>query len=194
MTNASTTPAPSTARRAAVLLAVAALAACGKGGSDGAERGSAARQRTEQHEQPPVGLTTASATPTAHGDAARDTFTVTTWKSPTCGCCKAWVEHMEQSGFRVVAIDTSDVDAVKRRHGVRPEHGSCHTATVGGYVLEGHVPAADVRRLLAERPNVTGLAVPGMPQGSPGMETGMKDPYEVLAFTRGGATSVFARH
>jgi len=133
-------------------------------------------------------------TSSAAAPVARDSMTVTVYKSPTCGCCSAWVDHLRASGFQVVAIDTDDVDAVKRQHGVRADHASCHTALVGGYVLEGHVPAADVRRLLAERPAVTGLAVPGMPQGSPGMETGMKDPYDVVAFTRDGATSVFARH
>lgn len=134
-------------------------------------------------------------TTTAAAPVARDSMTVTVYKSPTCGCCSAWVDHMRASGFQVVAIDTDDVDAIKRQHGVHADHASCHTALVGGYVLEGHVPAADVRRLLAERPAVTGLAVPGMPAGSPGMEVGgMKDPYDVVAFTRDGATSVFAKH
>lgn len=126
--------------------------------------------------------------------ATRDTAVVTVYKSPTCGCCTAWVDHMRASGFRVAAIDTNDVDAVKRQHGVAAEHGSCHTALVGGYVLEGHVPASDVRRLLAERPAITGLAVPGMPAGSPGMEGPVSEPYRVIAFTRGGGTSVFAKH
>jgi hypothetical protein len=101
---------------------------------------------------------------------------------------------MRESGFDVVAIDTNDVDPVKREHGVRPEHASCHTAIVGDYVLEGHVPAADVRRLLAERPAVTGLAVPGMPMGSPGMEGPRRDRYDVLAFQRDGGVSVYAEH
>lgn len=120
--------------------------------------------------------------------------TVTVYKSPTCTCCTAWVDHLKQSGFAVVAIDTTDVDAVKQRFGVAREHAACHTAVVGGYVVEGHVPAQDIRRLLAEKPAITGLAVPGMPVGSPGMEGAYRQAYEVLAFTRGKSTSVFARH
>lgn len=119
---------------------------------------------------------------------------VTVYKSPTCGCCNAWVDHMRENGFRVVAVDTNDLDAVKASHGIRPEHGSCHTATVGDYVVEGHVPASDVRRLLSERPSVAGLAVPGMPMGSPGMEGPRSERYDVLAFERSGAARVFATH
>lgn len=132
-----------------------------------------------------------SATPRPTRDSAQ---VMTVYKSPTCTCCTAWVEHVRRNGFQVVAIDTTDLDEVKRRYGVAPEHAACHTATVGGYVVEGHVPAADIRRLLAERPSVTGLAVPGMPVGSPGMEGAYRHAYAVLAFTRGGPTSVFARH
>lgn len=132
-----------------------------------------------------------AATPRPASDSAP---AVTVYKSPTCGCCTAWVDHLKQNGFRVVAIDTTDVDAIKRRYGVAPEHASCHTATVGGYVVEGHVPAGDMRRLLAERPAVTGLAAPGMPAGSPGMEGPYKQAYEVLAFGKGRTATVFARH
>ena len=125
---------------------------------------------------------------------AADTTLVTVYKSPTCGCCKAWVDHLREHGFRVVAIDTTKLEGIKRQHGVSQQLTSCHTAIVGGYVVEGHVPAADIRRLLAERPRITGLAVPGMPQGSPGMETGVEEAYQVLAFTRDDETSVFATH
>lgn len=125
---------------------------------------------------------------------AADSIVVTVYKSPTCGCCTAWVEHLRKEGFRVVAIDTADIDAIKRRQGVTQELSSCHTAVVGDYVIEGHVPAADIRRLLAERPQIRGLAAPGMPQGSPGMETGVRDRYDVLSFTREGRTAVFATH
>lgn len=131
----------------------------------------------------------------AHAPAVpADSTTVTVWKSPTCGCCTKWVDHMREEGFTVVTIDTSDVNPVKRRHGVASDLGSCHTATVGGYVVEGHVPAADVRRLLAERPPVVGLAVPGMPTGSPGMEGPFSQKYDVIAFDRSGGRSVFASH
>lgn len=117
-------------------------------------------------------------------------------KSPACGCCTEWVEHMREEGFRVEVTDTPDVAAAKRRWRVPGDLGSCHTARVEGYVIEGHVPASDVRRLLAERPSeVLGLAVPGMPAGSPGMEVpGRDEPYQVIAFDGSGGRSVFARH
>lgn len=116
------------------------------------------------------------------------------YKSPTCECCHRWVEHMQASGFRVVVHDVADVAPIKRQHAIPDELGSCHTALMAGYVLEGHVPAADVKRLLRERPSIVGLAVPGMPAGSPGMEVGRIDPYDVLAVQRSGAPTVFARH
>lgn len=131
----------------------------------------------------------------AHAPAVpADSTTVTVYKSPTCGCCKEWEKHMRESGFTVVSHDTPDMNAVKQEHGITQDIGSCHTATVGGYVLEGHVPAADVKRLLAERPAVAGLAVPGMPMGSPGMEGIYKDKYNVVAFDRAGGRSVFASY
>ena len=154
----------------------------------------AACAREDAGDQSTATAATVSRSDSDGAPAVRDTTLVTVYKSPTCGCCTAWVDHMRASGFRVVAIDTNDVDTVKRRHGVAEEHGSCHTAVVGAYVLEGHVPAADVRRLLAERPAIAGLAVPGMPAGSPGMEGPVSEPYRVIAFTRGGGTSVFATH
>jgi hypothetical protein len=108
---------------------------------------------------------------------------VEVWKSPTCGCCKDWVAHLEANGFRTVVHDTGNTD-MRTRLGIAPQYGSCHTARVGGYAIEGHVPAADIRRLLKERPKAIGLAVPGMPVGSPGMDGpaygGHKDPYDVL--------------
>ena len=116
------------------------------------------------------------------------------YKSPTCGCCEKWVEHMKANGFRVVVHDTADVTPVKQRAGVTPQLASCHTAFIGGYAIEGHVPAEDVRRLLRDRPDVAGLAAPGMPNGSPGMEGMGRDPYDVVAFKRDGGTAVFASH
>ena len=120
---------------------------------------------------------------------------VTVYKSPTCGCCAAWVDHLRASGFTVETVDVADLDAVKRQYGIPDSLASCHTAVVGGYVVEGHVPAEDVRRLLAERPEAGGLAVPGMPVGSPGMEApdGRTEPYAVLLVDDGG-TTVFSRH
>lgn len=119
------------------------------------------------------------------------------YKSPTCGCCSAWVEHMARAGF---AVDAHDIDqdalyALKARSGITPELASCHTALVDGYVVEGHVPAEDVARLLAERPEAIGLSVPGMPIGSPGMEMGnQRDVFDTLMVMGDGSTEVFQRH
>lgn len=119
---------------------------------------------------------------------------VVVYKSQYCGCCGGWVEHMEANGFNVVTRNTEDMAAVKERLGVRPEHASCHTAVVDGYIVEGHVPADDVKRLLTERPKVAGVAAPGMPIGSPGMEQGdTKQPYDVVSFGPQGA-AVFSSH
>jgi hypothetical protein len=120
---------------------------------------------------------------------------VTVYKSPTCGCCKEWIKHMQANGFRVTAHDVADIMRYKTANGVPMMLGSCHTATVDGYVIEGHVPASDIKRLLKERPPVRGLAVPGMPVGSPGMEQGgRKDRYDVLTFDKQGNTTVYAHH
>jgi hypothetical protein len=119
---------------------------------------------------------------------------VTVYKSPTCGCCSAWVDHLRGSGFRVETVDVRDTGAVKRQYGIPDSLASCHTGVVDGYVVEGHVPATDVKRLIEERPEAGGLAVPGMPVGSPGMEQGdTTEPYEVLLMHDGEATA-FARH
>lgn len=119
---------------------------------------------------------------------------ITVYKSPSCGCCGKWVTHLQANGFTVETVDMRDLSLVKSMSGVTPPLASCHTAQVDGYVIEGHVPAGDIRRLLAERPDVKGLTVPGMPHGSPGMETGRKDPYQVLTFDEAGETRLFAKH
>jgi hypothetical protein len=120
------------------------------------------------------------------------------YKSPTCGCCKNWVDHVREAGFvaEVHDLPEEELQARKRKLGVGPRLASCHTAIVNGYVVEGHVPAADIQRLLRERPAVAGIAAPGMPVGSPGMEVpgGRKDKYDVVAFTKSGTTKVFASH
>ncbi|QQD20095.1 DUF411 domain-containing protein [Spongiibacter nanhainus] len=116
-------------------------------------------------------------------------------KSPTCGCCTEWVEHLRDKGFEVEARNRNDMHTVKAALGIAPRYASCHTATVGDYVIEGHVPAADVKRLLAEKPDALGLTVPGMPVGSPGMEMGDRvDNYSVLLLKRNGSSEVFSRH
>ena len=133
-----------------------------------------------------------SAAATASVEAAH----VVVHKSPSCGCCGLWVEHMQQAGFHVEVIDTDDLGPVKQRLGVPFGKGSCHTAEVGGYVVEGHVPAQDVLRLLAERPRARGLALPGMPLGSPGMEVpdGRVQPYTVELVAEDGSVTPFSQH
>ena len=122
---------------------------------------------------------------------------VDVWKDPNCGCCGDWVKHLEAEGFAVRVFATG-ADAARRRLGLPDAYASCHTALVDGYVLEGHVPATDIRRLLADKPKALGLAVPGMPVGSPGMDgpvyQGRRDPYEVLLVSRDGRAAVFASY
>ncbi|HYD96520.1 MAG TPA: DUF411 domain-containing protein [Noviherbaspirillum sp.] len=116
------------------------------------------------------------------------------YKTPTCGCCHLWVDHLRANGFTVTARDVSDTSPYRRKFGVPEELGSCHTGVVGGYAIEGHVPAQDIKRLLAEKPKAKGLAVPGMPMGSPGMEQGSrKDPYDVMLIQADGRHKVY-RH
>ena len=119
---------------------------------------------------------------------------VEVWKDPDCGCCKDWVSHLEANGFQVSVHDSGNVQA-RTRLGVPEKLGSCHTGQVGGYALEGHVPARDIKRLLKERPKAVGLAVPGMPVGSPGMDgpdyQGRKDPYDVLLIQANGSSKVY---
>ena len=118
--------------------------------------------------------------------------TIVVYKTAACGCCNGWVEHLEAAGFPVDARNVTDIMSVKRDGGVPVSMSSCHTAIVDGYVVEGHVPADQVKRLLAERPDIAGIAAPGMPIGSPGMEGPGAKPYQVLSFTRDGQAAVFA--
>jgi len=113
-----------------------------------------------------------------------------------CGCCLKWVEQMEKAGYKATVTESPEIEALKDEKGVPKAARSCHTAVIDGYVIEGHVPVADVKRLLQTRPKVAGLAVPGMPQGSPGMEvaSGVTEAFDVLAFDKAGKTSVFASH
>ena len=119
------------------------------------------------------------------------------WKSPTCGCCKDWITHLEANGFRVKVHDVGNT-AARARLKIAAKLGSCHTALVGGYAIEGHVPAADIQRLLKDRPAAIGLAVPGMPYGSPGMDGpaygNRQDPYDVLLIAQDGSTRVFSSY
>lgn len=126
--------------------------------------------------------------------ALADVPAVQVFKSPTCGCCAAWVKHLEDNGFAVHVTDHADMSPIKRQYGVPPRFSSCHTALVAGYIVEGHVPAGDIMRLLRERPEIRGLAVPGMPVGAPGMEGANPESYDVLALDEGGDRTVFATH
>ena len=119
---------------------------------------------------------------------------VVVYKSPTCGCCSKWVDHLRDEGFHVITHNRKDMNTIKAENGVTRKLASCHTSLVEGYVIEGHVPARDIKRLLEEKPAIAGLAVPGMPMGSPGMEGANEDPYDVLTFERKGQTKVFSRH
>ncbi|HEU0188618.1 MAG TPA: DUF411 domain-containing protein [Gallionella sp.] len=119
---------------------------------------------------------------------------VEVYKSAQCGCCKAWAEHLQKNGFTVILHDVGDVPAARKKLGMPSQYGSCHTAKAGQYLVEGHVPAADIKRLLKERPKAIGLAVPSMPPGSPGMESEHPVPYETLLVGVDGKASMFARH
>ncbi|MBZ0332298.1 DUF411 domain-containing protein [Halomonas sp. ANAO-440] len=118
----------------------------------------------------------------APGASTQAGSVVEMYQDPNCGCCTDWADHLREEGFEVRQHKTRDMRSVKMEHGVTPELSSCHTALIDGYVIEGHVPAADIKRLLEERPEVVGLTVPGMPHGSPGMETGRYDDYAVLTW------------
>ena len=133
----------------------------------------------------------AGLTPAAQRGAA-----VRVYKDPTCGCCALWVEHLKKAGFAATVTDVDDMTSIKAKYGVPAKVRSCHTALVDGYVLEGHVPAEDVQRLLKQRPAVVGIGVPGMPIGSRGMEVAGMRPqaYDALAFDKAGGTKVFASH
>ncbi len=141
----------------------------------------------------PLILGTAGA---ASGDEVVRTFgqAITVYKSPTCGCCAGWADYLKDNGFRVTVVDRHDLSELKAEYGIGPELQSCHTAVVGDYAIEGHVPADDIWRLLAERPTVTGLTAPGMPMMSPGMSSIEPKGYDVLSFDRDGETKVFSRY
>ena len=172
----------------AQLLTPLILAACSAAGDDAATADSAAATPATA-----AGSTPAS-TASAASNASIDSLIMTVYKTPTCGCCRKWVDHVRQSGFRATTTDLADVTPVKETHKVPADLSSCHTALIGGYVVEGHVPADDIKRLLRERPDIIGIAAPGMPNGSPGMETGRVDRYDVIAIGKDGSRKVWASH
>jgi len=140
-----------------------------------------------------VALTTA-AVRTSPSNTPANKPTITVYKDPSCGCCKKWIEHLVKNGYRVEAKDTPNMTEIKRTLGVPGALTACHTAVVNGYLIEGHVPAADIDRLLEQKPRIAGLAVPGMPAGSPGMEGMGTQRYQVLTFDKNGKTRVYASH
>jgi hypothetical protein len=172
---------------AALLLALVAAACNGAGGAETAPRSDAPGGASAS--QASASQAAVTREPVTKGPPVR----MVVYKTPTCGCCRAWVEHAQAAGFVVEVHDTADVAPIKRENGLPQHLASCHTAIVDGYVIEGHVPADVIRKLLAERPQVAGIAVPGMPMGSPGMEVpgGRKDPYDIMAFARDGKVSVY---
>jgi hypothetical protein len=130
----------------------------------------------------------------APAKAAAAKTAVAVYQTPTCGCCGKWVEHMQANGFATTVTDLPDLAETKAKHRVPAQLQSCHTSVVGGYVIEGHVPAEDIRRLLREKPAILGLAAPGMPAGSPGMDVPHSPAFDVIAFDKDGHTRVFATH
>ncbi len=147
-----------------------------------------------------AGFLSAMGTNSFAASSADEAKKITVYKDPNCGCCGNWIKHLEGAGFQVTAHNREDMGAVKAAHGVPEALHSCHTGLVDGYVIEGHVPAADIMRFLAERPKAQGpkalgLSVPGMPMGSPGMEYGdERDAYDVILFAKDGKQTVFESH
>ncbi len=138
-----------------------------------------------------IAVLAAAAIGFAGAAAATGPTEVVVYKTASCGCCKKWVEHLQQNGFKVVTHDLDDLSEIKASAGVPASVQTCHTALVGGYVVEGHVPADVIQRLLKEKPKIAGLAVPGMPPGSPGMEGPRHDHFDVLSFDKTGHTAVY---
>jgi hypothetical protein len=140
-----------------------------------------------------LALTTAAVSDLPRSDTAKKP-TITVYKDPSCGCCKNWIQYLIKHGYTVNAKDTPDMNDVKQNLGVPAGLTSCHTAVVNGYLIEGHVSAEDIDRLLAQKPKIAGLAVPGMPSSSPGMDGPRTKGYQVLAFDKTGRTTVFSTH
>lgn len=119
---------------------------------------------------------------------------VVVYKSATCGCCKKWVEHLKENSFQVSSENVDDLNAVKKKYGIKENIQSCHTAIIGRYIVEGHVPAQDIKRMLREQPGIKGISAPGMPLGSPGMEAKTSKPFNVLSFDKSGKTEIYSKH
>lgn len=169
-------------RPALIVVLIAALGGCSKD------------SKPDQNATVASAQTTSDATPPATvASNSSELIPIKVYKDPSCGCCKEWVKHLEANGFKVETMDMPDMSMVKQKYGVTPGIEACHTAIVGDYVVEGHVPADVIKQMLKEKPAIAGLAVPGMPQGSPGMEGSTKERYNVLTFDRAGRTTVYAQ-
>ena len=180
-----------------LLLAAGSAACAGPENPETGERAAGSAPKAAVVAKPSVSVASATGLlATLPRDQASALPLVIVHKSPTCGCCGAWVDHMRSAGFDVEVRDSDDLDPIKKSLGVPADKASCHTAQVGEYFVEGHVPADDVKRLLAEHPAARGLAVPGMPAGSPGMEVpaGSEQPYTVDLVASDGSSSTFAQH
>ncbi len=168
---------------AALLLLAACAAPSGESRPDEGARPSASVHASAAH---------AEGTARAPGaQAAASALLAVVYKTPTCGCCAKWVDHLRGAGYEVEIHDVERVEPTKQEWGVPANLASCHTAKIGGYVFEGHVPADVIARVIREKPQIAGVAVPGMPMGSPGMEGPHKDSYDIIAFDRAGKTSVY---
>jgi hypothetical protein len=159
---------------------------------------SACSRQGERADTTRVAVTTPSAVSASEPSGEQATSSaaarnIKVYKDANCGCCKEWIRHLEQNGFTVEAIDMPDLSAVKTKYGVTSQLQACHTAVIGDYVVEGHVPADLIVKMLDEKPAIAGIAVPGMPAGSPGMEGATKEKYDVLTFDRAGRTTVYAQ-
>lgn len=143
-----------------------------------------------------AGIVACSNNKKSQSNSTAETTTVTMYKNPGCQCCTAWAQHLEANGFEVTEEPTPKLEAIKMQHDVPNDMGSCHTAIIGDYVVEGHVPVEDIKNLLAEKPDAKGIAVPGMPIGSPGMETPGRnpEPYKVYLFQPDGAREIYSQH
>ena len=178
-----------------VLLGSAVLAGCSAEPRVVREASVAAPSTATGESAAVVSPVAAKATASENRSGGMSPYQMTVYKSPTCGCCKEWSTYMGEEGFAVRNAETENVDAVKAEHGLTDASlKSCHTAIIGGYVIEGHVPAADVKRLLAERPAIVGLSAPGMPMMSPGMASREPKDYDVIAFDETGNTRVWSSY
>ena len=170
-----------------------AFAAIGCTKAESADTTDNAAPSTEVSAASATSATSAVPAVSAPSASSASLVSIKVYKDPNCGCCKSWIEHLEKNGFKVEVMDMPDLSAVKSKYGVTQELQACHTGVVGNYTVEGHVPADLILKMIKEKPAIAGLAVPGMPMGSPGMEGATKEKYDILTFDRAGRTTVYAQ-